>query len=406
MVPALERLVVCGLLVLIVGWKGPSVAAQADEQGRLSAEGGKALAEHRYADAERAFVALRELSPAVAEVHASLGFAYYQQGKFALAVPALRQAIKLKPALPNLSALLAMSLAEQGQFREALPGLERAFKQPADPALRRAAGLQLQRAYTGLERDADAVGVALQLTRLYPDDPEVLYHASRLHANFAFVTLRSLAAVAPDSLWVHLAAGEANESQGLDDAALQEYRAVVAIDPKRPGIHFRLGRVLLARAGRAPNAAAAESEAITEFAKELENDPTNANAAYEIAEIHRTSGDLRQARTFFETALTHYPDFEDALVGLGRTLVALDQPALAIPRLTRATALNPKSDVAFYQLAQAYRAAGNTAAQEKALAAFEQLRSAAQQPAATTLIARPEITKQKLDPAPAGKSLR
>ena len=117
--------------------------------------------------------------------------------------------------------------------------------------MRRAAGLQLQRAYTGLERDAEAVDVALQLTRLYPKDPEVLYHASRLHANFAFVTLQNLSEAAPDSLWVHLAAGEANESQGMDDAALREYRAVLGDRPEAAGLHFRLGRVLLARAVQA-----------------------------------------------------------------------------------------------------------------------------------------------------------
>jgi tetratricopeptide (TPR) repeat protein len=407
MLLALHRRAICGSLVLVLCGSGRLLGAQApDAQVRLSAEGAKALSEHRYADAERAYEALRDLNSGVAEVHASLGFAYFQQGKFTLAVPALRQAIKLKPSLPNASALLAMSLSELGQFEEALPGLERAFKQPSDKVLRRAAGLQLQRAYTGLERHADAVSVALQLTRLYPDDPEILYHASRVHANFAFVTLQSLSKVAPDSLWVHLAAGEANESQGLDDAALKEYRAVVAIDPKRPGIHFRLGRVLLARAERAPNTAGAESEAMKEFAQELVNDPTNANSAYEIAEIHRKAGNLREARTFFETALEHYPDFEDALVGLGRTLIALQQPTLAISRLNRAIVLNPRSEVAYYQLAQAHRALGDTASQEKALAMFEQLRSAAEQASVTTTLARPEVTKQKLDPVPAGKSVR
>jgi tetratricopeptide (TPR) repeat protein len=264
-------------------------------------------------------------------------------------------------------------------------------------------GLQLQRAYTGLERHANAVGVALQLTHLYPDDPEILYHASRLHANFAFLTLRSLAQVAPDSLWVHLAAGEANESLGLDDRALQEYRAVAAIDPKRPGIHFRLGRVLLARAERVGST---QSEAIKEFAQELENDPTNANSAYEIAEIHRKAGDLREARTFFETALMHYPDFEEALVGLGRALIALEQPKLAIPHLDRAIGLNPKSEVAYYQLAQAHRALDDIPAHEKALAIFEQLRNASERTAAAKAFARPEVTKQKLDPAASGKSRR
>ena len=92
-------------------------------------------------------------------------------------------------------------------------------------------------------------------------------------------------------------------------------------------------------------------------------------------EIHRKAGDLGSARTFFETALQHYPEFEDALVGLGRTLIALEQPKLAVPHLQKAIALNPKSEVAYYQLAQAHRALGDTAAQEKALAVFARLRT-------------------------------
>lgn len=403
---ALARYAICSSLVVLLHGPGSVLAQPTDALARLSQEGAKALSEHRYADAERAYEQLRDLSPGVAEVHASLGFSYFQQAKFAPAVAALRQALKLKPALPNASVLLAMSLSELGQFEEALPGLERGFKQTADTVLRRAAGLQLQRAYTGLERHAEAVNVALQLAQLYPKDPEILYHASRLYANFAYVTLLSLAEVAPDSLWVHLAAGEANESQGRYDTALKEYRAALAIDPKRPGIHFRLGRVLLARAEQGTNGADREGEALKEFAQELRDDPTNANAAYEIAEIHRKAGDLVSARTFFETALQHYPDFEEALVGLGRSLIALQEPKLAITYLDKAIALNSKSEIAYYQLAQAHRALGDTAAQEKALTVFEQLRSASERASSAPTPSRPEVTKQKLDPKSPGKSLR
>jgi tetratricopeptide (TPR) repeat protein len=407
MLLALRRYAVCSSFVLLLHAPGSILVAQTpDALTRLSQEGAKALSEYRYADAERAYEQLRDLSPGIAEVHASLGVVYFQEGKFALAVSALRQALKLKPSLPKASVLLAMSLSELGRFDEALPGLEQGFKQGTDSVLRRAAGLQLQRAYTGVERHADAVNVAVQLVQLYPKDPEILYQTSRLYANFAFLTLRTLAAVAPDSLWVHLAAGEANESQGLFVAALKEYRAALAIDPKRPGIHFRLGRVLLALAEQGTNAADREAEALKEFAQELQDDPTNANAAYEIAEIHRKAGDLSGAQTFFETALTHYPDFEEALVGLGRSLIALQKPKLAVPFLSKAIALNPKSEVAYYQLAQAHRALGDTAAQEKALAMFEQLRSASERDTAAGTLSRPEVTKQKLDPKSPGTSIR
>jgi tetratricopeptide (TPR) repeat protein len=392
------------LLLLLLPIAGPVVAAQqSDDRARLFQEGARALAEHRYAEAAQAYETLRKLSPEVGEVHASLGLSYFQQRKFSEAIPALRQALKLKPALPNLPVLLSMSLSELGQYEEALPGLQKGFSQAADAAIKRSAGLQLQRAYTGLRRDAEAVDVARELTRLFPKDPEVLYHASRLYANFAFVTLQRLSEAAPDSIWVHLAAGEANESQGMDDGALRDYRAVLALDPRRPGVHFRLGRVLLARSQRGGSDGADEAEALKAFQQELAVDPTHASAAYEIAELHRKAGRLDNAREFFETALKHYPEFEEARVGLGRTLVALSKPELAVPHLQRAIALNPSGEVAYYQLAQAYRALGDAPAQEKALAAFERLQSASSQRSDPANLSRREVTAQTLEPKPPRK---
>jgi tetratricopeptide (TPR) repeat protein len=398
--PCSSVVVIVATLLLLLSITSPAPAAQQpDPRARLFQEGARALAEHRYADAVQAYETLLKLSPEVAEVHASLGLSYFQQRKFSEAVPALRQALKLKPALPNVPVLLAMSLSELGQYDEALPGLQKGFAQSADAAIKRAAGLQLQRAYTGLRRDAEAVDVALDLTRLYPKDPEVLYQASRLYANFAFVTLQKLSKAAPGSVWVHLAAGEANESQGLADPALSDYRAVLALEPRRPGVHFRIGRVLLSRSKEGNSDAADLEAALKEFQQELELDPTHANAAYEIGEIRRKAGELETARQFFETAVKHYPDFEEARVGLGRTLVALAKPDLAVPHLQKAIALNAASKVAYYQLAQAYRALGDTAAQAKALAAFEQLQSASPPPD----LSRREVTEQTLDAKPLRK---
>src|SRR5438552_3532466 len=82
---------------------------------------------------------------------------------------------------------------------------------------------------------------ALAMSRLYAKDPEVLYHSGRLFANFAYLQTMELARVAPGSVWLHQAAGEANESQGLFDAAVREYREVLALEPRRAGIHFRIG---------------------------------------------------------------------------------------------------------------------------------------------------------------------
>jgi tetratricopeptide (TPR) repeat protein len=359
--------------------------------------GERALAEGRYADAERAYETLRQLSPGTAEVHAQLGVIYFQQGKFAQAVQALREAIRLKPGLPKTEALLAMSLSELGKYEEALPALTKAFSDPSDRVLRRMAGLHLQRTYTGLSRDADAVEVALRLSRLYPDDAEVLYHSGRLFANFAYLQTMRLAAVAPDSMWLHLAAGEANQSQGLYEAAIREYQHVIAAAPRRPGIRLRLGRALLERSATSGSSDDAR-QARRAFEEELALDATNANAAYELAEMRRKAGELEPARVLFEQAVAAYPGFDDAQVGLGRTLIALARPAEALDHLRAAIKSNPANDVAYYQLGQAYKSLGNVPEQEKALAEFNRLRTADSARLGVVPEMRRDATPQQLDP--------
>jgi tetratricopeptide (TPR) repeat protein len=366
---------------------------------RYSQEGEKALAAGRYDEAAQAYEKLRELAPAMAEAHARLGLIYFQQGRFEQAVTSLRQAIKLKPTLPNTELLLAMALSELGRYREAAPALEKGFKRATDPALKRASGLQLQRAYTGLRQDDNAVEVALELTRLYPKDPETLYHSARLFANYAYLSTVKLSEVAPDSLWLHLAAGEAYESQGRLDAAIREYKEVLSIQTDRPGVHYRIGRALLARAKQSTDDAASEPEALREFEQEMRLDPTSANAAYEAGEIHRKSARFDRAAELFSQAVKYYPDFVEALVALGRTLVSLGKAEQALTPLGKAIALDAANEVAWFQLAQAQRALGNAAEQQKAVAEFQRLRDLKRQ-AEINVLTRQEVTKQSLDAKP------
>jgi len=336
---------------------------------------------------------LKQLSPGTAEIYGRLGLIYFQEGKFDQAVPVLRRAMKLKPSLPNTDVLLAMCLSELGHYSEALPGLEKGFRRSTDEALKHMSGLQLLRTETGLQRDSKAVETALELNRLFPDDPEVLYHTSRIYANFAYLRLRKLAEVAPSSIWRQQAAAEADESQGNLDLALAEYRQVLSLDPGRRGIHYRLGRVLLLHPHAAPG------EALREFEAELQLDATNANAAYEIGEICRKSGQLEKAQEFFSKALEYYPDFEEAQLGLGGVLIALGKSDAALPHLRKALTLNSDSEVCFYRLSQAYKALGNAAEQQHAMAEFRRLRSktASGRESSATFSRPNEVTKQEVD---------
>ncbi len=357
----------------------------------------QALSQGRFAEAQQAYEELARSNPGVAEIHANLGLIYFQQKKFDEAIPELQRALKLKPSLTKTGTLLAISQSELGRYGDALTGLQKGFRQPNDPETVRICGLQLLRAYTGLRRDREAVKVALELERLYPNDPEILYQDSRIFGNFAFLDMQKLSSVAPESIWRYQAAAEAFESQGANTEALAQYRKVLAIEPSRPGIHYRMGRTLLAR-GNSTNSRDDEAAAEKEFRAELEVDPLNASAAYEVGEACRKAGKLDESQQFFERAVRSYPDFEEAQVGLAATLIALRRPEQALPLLQKAVTLNPEDDAAWFHLVQVYRATGDVEAREKAIEQVRRLRE--KQQIRGLQLAEPlgEVTKQSVDP--------
>ena len=381
-----------GLLVATVCFGQPVSSADLESAYR---EAERAFQERRLDDAARGYERLAELTPVTAEIHAKLGLVYYVAGRFGKAIPSLRKAIELKPGLPNVGTLLAISLAQIGEFDAALPGLEQGFENPQDGALQRLVGLELQRAYLALDRTADAGRITARLTAKHPDDPEVLYHAGRFHAEMASTAMRRLVAIAPDSAWGHQASAEAFESRGNYALAIVEYRKALEKQPGRPGVHYAIARAIQSSEGRAGT----ERDALGEFSSELRVDPSNALAAYEAGEILRKESRYREARRLFDQAVSQRPGFGLARIGLGRVLRELGELEAARLHLEAATRLIPGNEVARYQLALVYRAGGDLDGAQREMAEFQRLRQRgpAEREAAGPLVAPPESTPQRLD---------
>jgi tetratricopeptide (TPR) repeat protein len=377
-----------------------AMGQESDSLDRLYRQAQQALTQGRYSEAERLYERLSKLDPGMAEVHANLGLIYFEERKFDQAVPALHQALKLKPGLTRSESLLAMSLSEIGRYSEAVAGLEKCLHRSAETEIKRMCGLELERAYAGLKKDSKAVEVAMELDRLYPDDPEILYQAGKVYGNFAYLTMEKLARVAPTSVWRHLAAAEAHESQGSYGQAIQEYHEVLRLEPDRPAIHYRIGRSLMGRFWQhqsQDDVAAAEKE----FEEELRLHPDNANAAYELGEMCRKNKQVEKAQRYFEQALQHYPDFAEAQLGLAAVLLEKNQPAQALPHAQRAVAVDPENEVCWYRLAKIQRSLGNVVEQQKALAEYRRLHDIAnQQKEVAPVFSTLEVTKQEVDATP------
>ncbi len=356
-----------------------SASAQSNheqQEAQLAAAGQKAMAQGDYATAQQEFEKLEKLAPGVAELHAMLAAIDFKRQEFGKTIAEVRIAQRLKPGLPRLGSLLGVALSEEGRFEEAIPYLEKGVGESEDLAVKKMCGLELMRAYSNLNRDGDAVQVAVKMNRLFPNDPEVLYQTGRVYGNRAYEVMEKLHDTAPNSVWMLQAQGEANESRKDWPAAIVAYKHVLVLDPGRPGIHYQLGRIYLAQY-RATQSDTDKQAAIEQFKDELQVNPGNADATYELANIQQESGNLTAAGEEFAALLKEVPDFQEALVGLGGIDLARNQPGKAIPLLERATRNRPDDAVAWWRLSQAYRSVGNRQGQMHALAIFEKLHSGA-----------------------------
>ena len=365
------------------------------EAERYALAGQQALADGQYFNARDDFEQLAKLQPNLAEVHATLAVIYFKLREYEHAADQARQAQRLNPGLPRLTSLLGLSLAELGQFSDALPRLERGFKYTAEPEVRRMCGLQLLRAYMGVGRNSDAVMTSLELNKLYPDDPEVLYHTSRVFGSYAYTVMEKLQDKAPDSVWSLQAEGEAAESQKDFDSAIATFNHALKIDPEHTGIHYKLGFVYLGRFQQSHRGEDHDA-ARREFLAELSVDPDNGNASYELAQMSADDNDLEQAQRQFEAVVARFPEFEQALVGLAGVYLKNQSAGRALAPLEHATKIDANDEVAWFRLAQAERAAGNRDAAQKALETFRTLHGTSD--TALKLAATNEVTPQQLGP--------
>lgn len=248
-----------------------------------------------------------------------------------------------------------VKLAEAGRCQEALPALKRTFQKLEDQKLKRQAGLAGVRCAMTLGQPDSASDFISMLSRDFPRDPEVLYVLVHAYSDLSTLEAQHLARYAASSDQAHELSAEAFEQQGKWDQAATEYRSILTQHPDAPGIHFRLGRLLLSKPN--PPADVAE-QARKEFQAELKIDPSNAGAEYVLGELARQEQNLDEAIAHFARAGKLDPGFGDAFLGLGAALVSAKKFSEAVLPLQTAARLEPTNPAAHYNLAIAYARSG------------------------------------------------
>jgi len=263
-----------------------------------------------------------------------------------------------------------VDLAKSGHCKEAFPLLKTTTLRTASKDLKRQAGFAAIRcAMTEYQPD-----VALEFLRFlnqeFSRDPDVLYLATHTYSDLSTRAAQELAMTAPNSYQAHKLNAESLEIQGKWDAAAKEYKLILEQNPRLPGIHFLLGRLLLSKPDPGPTAA---EDAKKEFQQELEIDPSNAGAEYVLGELARQESQWPNAIAHFSRATQLDAGFGDAFLGLGASLLSARRFAEAIPPLETAVKLEPQNPGAHYNLAMAFSRAGRKQDADREFAVHRQM---------------------------------
>jgi tetratricopeptide (TPR) repeat protein len=274
---------------------------------------------------------------------------------------------------PALSPEKALSLAEQGHCAESISGLKRAMGSQLPAATRKQAGVVGVRCSLALD-DRDSTLQFIQLlNKQFARDPDVLFVVVHAYSDLSTRTAQDLGRTAPQSLAAHKLNAEALEMQGKWEPAQLEYEGIIQKEPNARGIHFLLGRLLLSRPDAPQDA---PERAKQEFLKELQIDPSNGGAHYILGELARREEKWDEAISRFSQAAKLDPNFAEAYLGWGLSLVTVKKYQEAIPPLRAAERLIPGNPEVHHTLATALARSGHKEEAEKEFAIHRSLNSA------------------------------
>jgi tetratricopeptide (TPR) repeat protein len=291
------------------------------------------------------------------------GMEAFKDGRYSVASVKFREALRLSSDRTT-KIFAALTQAALGNCNTALPELT-ARPEPEDQVLYRMASLAAVKCYSTKHDEAGAFSLLQRLRQRFPDDPDVLYTAAKLHMKAFNDATFAMFQGAPSSYRVHELSAEIFEVQNRYEQAVAEYRKAIALKPNAPDIHYRLGRALLLQS----HDPASLDLAAEEFRSELKVSPEDGACEFQLGQIAQVQGKSSDAKLHFERAVALSPTFVAGLIALGKVKSEEKDYGKAVELLSRATQIQPENETAHYALITAYRNAGqmDKAKAEKAI---------------------------------------
>jgi tetratricopeptide (TPR) repeat protein len=336
---------------------GPSFSQSASEkQASFAAHIQKAKG---YLDQKRPDLAIPELeaaakiNPESVETQGNLGVLLYFQGKTTESIPHLRAAVDRQPGMAKIQGLLGLAEVRANNLEDGRKDLETAFPLVPDLKFKVEVGLELLTLYTQAGDLEQASTLVAQLRKAAPDNPEVLYAAYRTYSELAGESMLALSLAAPDSAQMHQLMAHEDVRQGNSNAAVEQFRRAIAINPHLPGVHFEFGELL-----NSSQDERLKKEAEQEYHAALAENPGDEKAVLRLAEIDGQRGSVERSAEGYARAVELQPADADAKLGLAKALMDMNQPEKALPLLEQAVQLDPTNAMAHYRLGTLYRKKG------------------------------------------------
>ncbi|MGA9716655.1 MAG: tetratricopeptide repeat protein [Acidobacteriaceae bacterium] len=319
---------------------------------------GEAQAAQQRDDTTAAIQKYREmirLAPHLAPAYNNLGRLYFNQHDYTHAAETLAHGLDLNPNMPTASAMLGMSYLETGHADKAEEPLEAALRANPKDAL-----VQMALAKTRI-RLHNYEGAAVLLKRYTdenPRDQQAWYLLGKTYLQLSEDSLGKINQIDPNSVVAHEVAGEIDESMHNYDGALVEYKKAIDLAPNQPEPHIHMANAYWS--------IAKWESARTEFEAGLVHDPNNCTAHWKVGNsILEANGDVNEALTHLNKAVTLCPDLMQARVDRARALIKSGKQQDALPDLQAAEKESPDEPSIHFLLASVYRAQGNTAAAQE-----------------------------------------
>jgi tetratricopeptide (TPR) repeat protein len=309
------------------------LSAQGKDDVQLHFTLGVLLAsEKQYRAAQLELEKANALRPETVEILYNLGQAYLRVGDDTKAELVLNRAAKLRPDSPETLYLLAQADQDQG-------------------------------------RSVDALDLLVRAHKLAPENTDIIFLLARVsmtqnYFEDAIPLLESGLKIAPKRADLRAALGESYFMSGKAEKAIEEFKALVELDPSARsyaflGLSYRhLGRFDKAR---------------KYFEAGLKQDPRNASCLFNMGYIEERQGNHARAEVLLQEALRSKPDLAEALLELANLRITSKKLPEAAELLRRYVKVSREPASGYYKLAMVERSLHQTEAAQRDLNVFQTL---------------------------------